>query len=129
MPKGEVKLKKRLIRKARGKKPEFRRQESWRLKRLDESWRRPKGLDSKMRIRKKGWPPRVSVGYRSPRVIRGLHPSGLEEVLVHNPREVEGVDPERQAIRIAHTVGAKKRMAILEMAKAMGVTVLNPGKG
>jgi large subunit ribosomal protein L32e len=38
------------------RKPEFRRQESWRYKRVGESWRRPKGLDSKMRKEVKGWP-------------------------------------------------------------------------
>ena len=31
------------------KKPKFRRQESWRYKRVPDKWRRPHGIDSKMR--------------------------------------------------------------------------------
>lgn len=126
MPEKGSGSKKRLIRKIRKGKPEFKREESWRYKRISESWRRPAGLDSKMRFGKKGWPPRVLVGHRSPRVIRGLHPSGFEEVLIHNPKEVAGVDPNRQAIRIGRTVGARKRAVILEKAMRRGVKVLNP---
>lgn len=129
MPERDVESRKRLIRRVRRKKPEFKRQErSWRYKRVKESWRRPKGLDSKMRLKRKGWPPSVSVGYKSPRVIRGVHPSGFEEVLVHNLKEAENLDPNKQVIRIAHTVGAKKRALILKRAKKLGVTVLNPGR-
>lgn len=81
-----------------------------------------------MRLRKKGWPPIVRVGYRSPRIIRGLHPSGLEEVLVHNPSELEGLDPKTRVVRIAHVVGRRKRAAIVEAAEEMGFVVLNPGR-
>ena len=113
-------------RRVKGRKPDFKRQESWRYKRVGKSWRKPRGLDSKMRKRVKGWPKSVGVGYRGPKVARGLHPSGYVEVLVRNVDEVVGVDPERQAVRIGHTVGARKRVAILARAEELGVRVLNP---
>ena len=119
-----VKLRERVKR----KKPRFVRQESWRYKRIKESWRRPRGIDSKMRIGKKGWPKRVKVGYRGPRLARGLHPSGFEEVLVHNLSELEEVDPTRQAVRIAHTVGLRKRAELISKAEELGIYVLNPMK-
>ena len=69
----------------------------------------------------------VSTGYKGPKVARGLHPSGLREVLVHNVAEVAAVDPTIQAGRIAHTVGKKKRALILAEAKKKKLLILNPG--
>jgi large subunit ribosomal protein L32e len=109
------------------RKPEFRRQESWRYKRVEESWRRPKGLDSKMRKEVKGWPQKVKVGYRGPKLARNLHPSAFREVIVYNVDDLNEINAETEAVRIAHRVGAKKRSEILNRAKDLGIRVLNPG--
>ncbi|MEM3915748.1 MAG: 50S ribosomal protein L32e [Candidatus Nitrosocaldus sp.] len=115
-----------LRRAVKARKPEFVRQESWRYKRVKENWRKPKGIDSKMRLQVKGWPKIVKVGYRGPRVARYLHPSGYRDVLVHNVEELSRLDPSRDAARIASTIGARKRAAILSKAKELGIKVLNP---
>lgn len=115
-------LRKRL----KSKKPKFRRQESWRYKRVSEIWRKPRGMDSKMRKKKKGWPKSVEIGYRGPKAARGLHPSGYIEVLIHTVDDVEKVNPKTQAIRIAHTVGARKRIEITARSGEMDIHVLNP---
>lgn len=107
-------------------KPEFRRSESWRYVRVKERWRAARGIDSKMRLRRKSQPKLPSIGYGTPRKSRGLHPSGLREVLVYNPEALKKIDPKRQAVRIAHTVGARKRLEILEKAKKRKLIVLNP---
>jgi len=115
------------LRKAvKARKPKFRRHESWRYKRLKESWRKPPGIDNKMRLQAKGWPKAVNVGYRGPRIARGLHPSGYKEVLIHTPDEIVEVDPKTQAIRIAHTVGTRKRIQIASQAREREIHVLNP---
>lgn len=106
-------------------KKEFKRQGSSNHKRVKDSWRKPKGIDSKIRKEKKGKPDLVKVGYRKPKSERGLHPSGYREVLVHNSQEVDQVDPETQAIRIASAVGKRKRLKILESAEEKGIKVLN----
>jgi len=108
------------------KKPRFRRQESWRYKRVSQVWKRPDGVDSKMRIKAKGWPQSAEVGYRGPREARYLHPSGYAEILVRNVDDVDRVNPETQAIRIAHTVGSRKRVEIAARATERGIHVLNP---
>jgi large subunit ribosomal protein L32e len=110
----------------KSKKPDFKRQESWRYKRVEKSWRKPRGLDSKMRKKVKGWPKSVNVGYRGPKKLRGLHPSGYAEVLIRTVDDVNKVDPKTQAIRIAHTVGAKKRIEISARATERGIHILNP---
>jgi large subunit ribosomal protein L32e len=108
------------------KKPKFRRQESWRYKRVTDRWRKPHGIDSKMRKKVKGWPASPTTGYRSPKKTRGLHPSGFVETRVQSVEDLGGIDPELQAIRIARTVGGRKRVEILALAEEKGIHVLNP---
>lgn len=108
------------------KKPKFQRQESWRHKRIRENWRKPRGVDSKMRKKVKGWPPSPNKGYRNPKDLRGIHPSGYKEALVTNMNDLEKVNPKHEAIKIAHTVGERKRTEIVNRAKEMGIHILNP---
>ena len=48
-------------------------------------------------------------------------------MIVHNENDVKGINPETQAIRIAHTVGGRKRVSIIEAADEAGIRVLNRG--
>ena len=107
------------------KRPAFRRQNWFRYKRLGEKWRRPRGIHSKMRRHFKYRIPVAQVGFRGPTSVRGLHPSGFEEVLVNNPKDVDNVNPETQAIRISSTVGDKKREVIVKKADDLKIRVLN----
>jgi large subunit ribosomal protein L32e len=109
------------------RRPKFIRQESWRYDRIAENWRKPKGKDNKVRKQKSGMPAIVKVGYRGPRAARGLHPSGYSDNLVHNTAELAKLDPKKDAARIGHTVGRKKRIEIVNKAVQLGVKVLNPG--
>ena len=106
-------------------RPSFRRQEWHRYRKLGEKWRKPRGHHSKLRrgLRYRGATP--SAGRRGPREVRSLHPSGFEEVLVHRPDDLEGLDPKTQAARIAHSVGTRKRLAIQDRADDLGVRILN----
>jgi len=111
------------------RQPAFRRQEWYRYKRLSRSsWRKPNGLQSKMRLNRKYRPPMVRIGYRKISSARGLHPSGFEEVMVHNQNDLEGLDPETQAIRIGARVGNRKRLEIHDRANSLGIRVLNQRK-
>ncbi len=107
-------------------RPAFVRQESWRYVRIHPEWRKPKGVDSKMRRQDKGWPALVRVGYRGPAAARGLHPSGHREVMVYNTGDLDALVPGTDVARIGRTVGAKKRDTILERATELGIRVVNP---
>jgi large subunit ribosomal protein L32e len=81
-----------------------------------------------MRKKVKGWPSLPGSGYRGPKNSRGIHPSGRMEIKVYNVDDLSKVKPDREAVRIAHTVGTRKRIEILNRAREMGIHVLNPGK-
>ncbi len=108
------------------KQPAFRRQEWFRYRRLSKTgYRKPKGKDSKMRQNRKYRSPMARVGYGKVASARGLHPSGFEEVLVHTIDHLDGLDPERQAVRIGGSVGNRKRARIHDRADDLGLRVLN----
>ena len=110
------------------RRPRFVREESWRYKRVPERWRSPRGKTSRVRRSKEGWPPVVKIGYARPKAARGRHPSGLTEVMVWRPKDLEGIDPKTEAARIPHTVGENKRVQILDAAKKANIRILNPGR-
>jgi len=115
-----------LKQKKREGKPAFKRQDYHMKKRTPESWRAPRGGLSKQRRGFKSRGPKVAPGYKSPKAARGLHPSGFEEVHVHNADDLEGVDGDTQAVRIAGSVGARKRERIEEVCEDEEIRVLNP---
>ena len=108
------------------RRPDFLRQEYHRRQKLQSTgWRRPRGLHSKMRTHRGYRTNVVSVGHGSPKLARHLHPSGFQEVIVHNIKDLEGIDPKVQAARVAHTVGMRKRTEIEDRADELQIRVLN----
>ncbi len=114
--------------KQKSKKPEFKQTDSHKKKKLADYWRRPDGIHNKTRYAVKGKTPLVEAGYGSPAAVRGLHPSGFEEVLVRTPKDIESLKVGRQAARIAHTVGSRKRAIIEKKAAELGLKILNPAR-
>ena len=121
----------RILRIARQKKkrmPRFRAEGAHRWIRVSDSWRKLRGIDSATREKRKGRIAMVSSGYRTPKAVRDLHPSMYVEVRVHRASELEELDPDVHAVRIAATVGFRKRQEIIAAADSKLLRVLNPGR-
>ncbi len=106
--------------------PSFRRTEWFRYKRLSRSgWRKPHGMDNKQRRNYRYRGSLVRIGHGKVNAASGLHPSGFEEVMVHNSSDLEQIDAETQAARVGATVGGRKREVIHSRADELGIRVLN----
>jgi large subunit ribosomal protein L32e len=116
------------------KRPTFLHQEHWKLKRFKKaSWRKPRGKRSKMRSKERAKPYLVSIGYRSPKKVRNFHPKGVPEIIVHNVEDVQKIktkgEPEgnyEYVIRIASSVGTRKKIDIVRAAAQKPVHIANP---
>ena len=106
--------------------PSFRRTEWFRYKRLSRSgWRAPHGMDNKQRRNYKYRGSLVRIGHGKVKAANGLHPSGFEEVMVHQSSDLDNMDAETQAARVGSTVGGRKREVIHSRADELGIRVLN----
>ncbi|KAF2452596.1 ribosomal protein L32e [Lineolata rhizophorae] len=105
----------------------FERHQSDRFKCVDPSWRKPKGIDNRVRRRFKGQAAMPKIGYGSNKKTRHLMPSGHKAFLVHNVGDVNILLMHNNvyAAEIAHDVSARKRIEIIARAKQLGVKVTN----
>ncbi|MEM4598354.1 MAG: eL32 family ribosomal protein [Candidatus Diapherotrites archaeon] len=123
--KAELSKTKKLIKKKR--KPTFRghfgkRSVRRKSKEKWNKWRYPKGADFNFE-KADGKKPRS--GYRTPKKIRGLHPSGLKEVLINNLKELEQIKDTNCVVRISGKVGLKKRAILIKKALEKKLKVIN----
>lgn len=89
-------------------------------------WRKPHGIDSKKRIRRKEFGACPRVGYKNTFEARTAHPLGIKEVIVNNVAELEKIkDQERIGVRIAGAVSKRKKEIIRSRAKEIGMRVFN----
>jgi large subunit ribosomal protein L32e len=103
----------------------FIRSETHRYKKLEKKWRKPKGRHHKMRRSFSGKPLSPRIGYKESKNSRGLHPTGFQEVLVWNSGELDSLDSQMHAVRIAAGVGKRKKTEILKKAEKLKLKVLN----
>ncbi len=107
------------------RKPDFIMQDFFKRKELKKRWRRPRGMHSKMRMRKAGHPKHVEIGYSSPKLVRHLDRKGRKRILVSRTEDIAGMDKSKEAALIRHGVGLKKKIEILKAAQQKGITVIN----
>jgi large subunit ribosomal protein L32e len=109
------------------KRPSFRRVESWRYKRVKDSWRKARGIDSQTRKKKKSGVKSPTIGYRGPKKVRGLHPSGYKEVRITTIDDLTNLNKNEHALKISGKLGAKKRIVLMDYCQKRGFKILNLG--
>ncbi len=106
------------------KKPKFNVLNYGHRKCVKSRWRKPRGTHNKKRMKMKWTGASPCIGYKNPPAVRGLLPNGSAEVLVHKVADLEGL--KEVSVRIASSVGARKRKSIEEKAASMKLRVRNP---
>ena len=109
----------------RKRKPTFSRQNTGLKSRLSPKWRRPKGLQSKLRLRRKNRGVYVSPGYQSAKAIRGLTRAGLLPIRINSVEKLAKLDAKKHAIVIPATLGFKKQKDIIEAALKVNLVIEN----
>lgn len=89
-----------------------------------DKWRMPRGIDFNFK-KKSGAKPKT--GFETNLAVKGLHPSGFEDILVSNISELDSINNKSQAVRLSGKLGRKKRIEIYKKAKEMKIKVLNRG--
>ena len=56
---------------------------------MGESWRRPRGIDSAIRRRFRGYPDLVNIGYGTDKKTRHLLPNGFKKFLITKVSDIE----------------------------------------
>ncbi|XP_026191947.1 60S ribosomal protein L32-like [Cyclospora cayetanensis] len=105
----------------------FPRFQSDRWKRLSSSWRKPKGIDCRVRRKFKGTNLMPNIGYGSNKKTRHMLRSGFYKFRVERPEDIDMLlmHNTKFAAEIAHGVSTRKRCAIVERAEQLNVRVLN----
>lgn len=91
------------------------------------SWRRPRGIDSRVRRRFKSNNRTVKIGFGTNKEHRHILPCGFKSFLVRTPRDLELLLLHNRvyAATIAHNLAVPKRLQILKRAAQLDVRVLN----
>lgn len=111
--------------KIKGKKPVFIRQDAHKKPKIGWKWRRPKGIHSKMRLRKKGYRRCVEIGWGTNKKIKNFDKSGLKIRLISSIKDLNDINPDTEGIIISKRIGLKKRIPLLKKTEEMKIRVLN----
>merc|ERR1712003_146583 len=106
----------------------FIRHQSDRYDKLKQNWRKPKGIDNRVRRKFKGMYKMPNIGYGSAKLTKHMMPSGFKKVLVHNLKELEVLMMQNKVYcaEIARGVSAKNRKTLVERAQQLAIRVTNP---
>eukprot|EP00897_Mesotaenium_endlicherianum_P000077 jgi/Mesen1/1006/ME000120S00153 len=105
----------------------FIRAQSDRKMCVPQSWRRPKGIDSRVRRKFKGTTRMANIGYGSNKLTRHVLPNGFKKFIINNVMELDMLMMHNRKYcgEIAHNVSTLKRKAIVERAQQLNINLTN----
>ncbi|KAF1390351.1 hypothetical protein PFLUV_G00057150 [Perca fluviatilis] len=106
----------------------FIRHQSDRYVKIAKNWRKPRGIDNRVRRRFKGQMLMPNIGYGSNKKTKYMLPTGFKKFLVHNVKELEVLmmSNKTHCAEIAHNVSSKNRKVIVERAAQLAIKITNP---
>ncbi|XP_009699238.1 PREDICTED: 60S ribosomal protein L32 [Cariama cristata] len=106
----------------------FIRHQSDRYVKIKRNWRKPRGIDNRVRRRFKGQILMPNIGYGSNKKTKHMLPTGFRKFLVHNVKELEVLMMSNKSYcaEIAHNVSSKNRKIIVERAAQLAIKITNP---
>lgn len=111
------------LRKAKkAKKPNFYRSDWQKLG--DKRWRAPRGMHSKLRRKFRGKVKQPSIGFSSPKLVKGLNRQGLREIIISNLKDLQKITKEN-AIIISSKVGVKKKLELIKKILELKLSISN----
>jgi ribosomal protein L32E len=105
----------------------FARFQSDRFNRVKESWRKPRGIDNRVRRKFRGSKLMPKIGYGSDKATRFQLQNGLYPFVVKSAKDIDMLlmHNEKFAAVIAHNLNTRSRKAVVERAAQLGVKVVN----
>ena len=90
-------------------------------------WRKPKGIDNRVRRGFQGTTIMPKIGYGSNKKTKHMQPNGFYKFTVAQVKDVDMMmmHNDRFCIEIQHNVSARKRKAIVERAEQLGLFITN----
>eukprot|EP01016_Furgasonia_blochmanni_P018766 TRINITY_DN211_c0_g1_i1.p1 TRINITY_DN211_c0_g1~~TRINITY_DN211_c0_g1_i1.p1 ORF type:complete len:190 (+),score=74.41 TRINITY_DN211_c0_g1_i1:40-609(+) len=98
--------------------------------RFSASWRKPRGIDNRIRRRYRGYRPMPVIGFRTNTKTRYLNPAGFKTFLITNLQDLEVLLTNNRVFsgEIASNLSARKRAQIVRRAAELNVRLTN-GRG
>ncbi len=93
--------------------------------RVKTGWRKPMGIDNKVKRNLKAYGVSPDIGYRTPKKERNKHPSGLPEVLVSNEKQLSSLEPSKVCIRFSASLGKKKKIMLIKICNEKKFKMVN----
>lgn len=115
------------FKKERKTKITFNRFHSDRYNRVKKSWRKPRGIDNRVRRKLRGAIKMPGKRYMNDEIVRHILPNGFKKVMVSNVKELDALVGQNRfyCAEIKHAIGARKRIEIVNRANELDIHVTN----